>query len=86
MPGHIKIITFQENDTCTESFLTGQVNNFFYELLPLVILRMGLSCNDNLHRVFGVIDNSIQTIRVSEQEGGSLVSGKPAGKTDRQGL
>ena len=82
----VNIEVFQEHDAAAESFLSSEVNDCFYELLALLILRVGLPGDDELYRMFRMTDDPLQPVRVPEEEGSPLIRGEAAGKADRESL
>ena len=84
--GHMHVIVFHKDDTAAETFLSRKMNNRLYELLALIVLRVSLTGDDYLYRVFWVVDDALQPVRVLEKEGGPFVSGETASETDGKGI
>ena len=60
------VIVFHKDNASPEPFLSCQMNDRLNKLLSLIVLWMGLTGDNNLHRVFRVIDDSLQPVRVLE--------------------
>ena len=86
MVSYVYVVVLQKDDAAAESLLPCQVNDRLYEFLALIVLRVGLPGNDDLYRVFRVVDDALQPIRVPKEHSSPLVGGEAAGKADGQGL
>jgi hypothetical protein len=64
--GDMEIVVFHKNDPSAETFLSCKVDDGFYKLFALIILRMGLSGDDYLNGMAWVVQYPIQPVRVSE--------------------
>ena len=80
------IIVFHKDDTAAETFLSRKMNNRLYELLALIVLRVSLTGDDYLYRVFWVVDDALQPVRVIEKECSPLVCGETPSKANSKGI
>ena len=62
----------------------GDAADALDEQLPLVVVRMRLSCEDELHGAFRMIEDFIQPVNILEQQCGAFVSRESAGEPDSQ--
>jgi hypothetical protein len=83
---NICVVIFYENYPILETSFPAHLVNLLNQRFPTFILRMSFPGKDELHRMGLIVQESLQTLAVTEQQCAALVSGKPTRKSNRQKL
>ena len=67
MTRQMHVVVFQENDLVTHLRVTGKLEQSLDQFFAFVIFGMGLARKDKLNRIFFVIDDRYQAIRVLQE-------------------
>src|SRR5882724_4997501 len=83
-PRDITIVVFQKDDAVFEANFAAEFINFLDERLTGLVTRMRFACENELHGSRRVVEQSLQSFLVAEQEGTAFVSRETACKADGQ--
>ena len=78
------VVVFDEDDAILELRHAGELIHLLDELFAGLILRMRLAGEDELHRALRVFEQLLQTLRIGEEQGRTLVSRETPREADRQ--
>jgi len=84
LPGYIDVVVFQEYNFPDKPRVSRSGEDPLNELLALFVGRMGFPGIDNLNRHVQVIDQSVESIQISQQEIHPFVWGEAPGDAYRQ--
>ena len=78
------VVVFNEDDFMLESWFGGDAADSLDEQFSLVVVRVRLSCENELDRHLRIIENLVKPVDILEQECGPLVSCESAREPDSQ--
>ena len=64
MACHLHIIILDKDDAMAETLLVGDLHDLANQLLSLLVLWMGLSGKDDLHRHLHIVEDTGKTIQI----------------------
>ena len=76
------IVAGHKHDLADETGILGNIHNLLDQVLTGFIGRMGLTREEELHRLGGIVHNLVQTVQVAEQQRSALIRGKTTGEAD----
>ena len=80
----LHIVVFEEDNLTQEFRTTGDFDNTFDQTLSCSIMRMSLTCKQELYRIVGVVHNLRKTFQVSKQQVRTFVSSETTTETNQQ--
>src|SRR5579863_2234807 len=83
---HDDIVVFQEDDFATESIAAREAIDLFDQRFAWSVGRMRLAREDDLHRALRVIDDTLESFQVAENEGCAFIRRETPRETDNQGI
>ncbi len=86
MPGNLHVVIFNKNNSVAEALLVRGLHQLADQLLPLLVLGVGLAGEQDLYRHLRVIENPGKPVKVAQQQSAAFVGGKTPGETDGQHL
>src|SRR5258708_40139757 len=84
LPGDVHIIVFDKNEISLQIAIFAAVNDVLDIALAIIVPRMSLASENKLHRSRFVAGEFYDVFELLKNQGRAFVSGKPAGKPDRQ--
>ena len=80
----LHIVVFEEDDLTQEFRTTGDFDNTFDQPLSCSIVRVSLTCKQELYRIVRIVHNLRKTFQISKQQVRTFVSSKTTTETDQQ--
>ena len=79
--GQGDVVARNEYDLAEETRLLAYLDDLADEVLTCAVGRVGLACEHELNRMLRVVDYGVETVKVAEEQGRTLVGGETAGET-----
>lgn len=84
--GHMHLIIFQKGDVAAQLVIVAKGQHFMNEITAWFVGRMGFAGEHQLDRPPLVLQDSLETFQILEQQCGPLVGGEAPRKSDREGF
>ena len=82
--GQLHIVVFKEDDLTQEFRTLRDLNDSLDQSLTCTIVRVSLTCEEELYRIIRIVNDLRQAFQIGEQQVSTFVSGKTAAETDQQ--
>ena len=79
----VGVVVFHENHPVLEAALAAEFVNLLDERLAAFILRMRFPCKDELDRARLIVEQTLETLLIAEEQRTAFVGGEPASEPDR---
>ena len=84
--GQGDIVTGYEYNLADEAGVLGNVHNLLDEVLAGFVGRVGLTGEEELHGLGGIVHNLVQAVQIAEQQRGTLVGSETTGEADGEDI